>query len=148
MSAGATLRPLVTSDSRFMPSSQFIFAALRASSSGTNSYSLIPVAWNRDWAHHLQSSEQCPDRALIIEQVSMVSPSQRSLTSFAASASSSVVHISLSLRASSTDAGIPSSAFAFISSSNVIIAKLIMAKLLNYFRGCLIINVNPWAVYL
>lgn len=69
-----TRRPLVTSDSRLTRLPEVMRAAFRASSGDMRSYSLMPVEWWRDWAHHLQSSLHRPERALTIEQVSIVSP--------------------------------------------------------------------------
>ena len=90
MSRRETLRPLVTSEKRCTPLSSLRRTARSISSRGMMSYSAMPVAKWRDWAHHAQSSVHRPDRALAMEQVSMRLPCRAMRTRSAASQSSSV----------------------------------------------------------
>ena len=62
--------PLVTMEKRLIPLFLLHSAASRSLSVSTSGYSLITAWLCADWAHHLQSSGQCPDLPFIIEQVS------------------------------------------------------------------------------
>ena len=74
---------------RSAPFAAASFAAFTHASVPTQPYVSQPVFQRADWAHHLQSSVQRPERALMMEQKSNRFSTHRSVVSCARSRSSS-----------------------------------------------------------
>ena len=128
-------RPLVTNENLFTPYLAFNRASSTQLSSSISSYSCTCVLNTADCAHHLQFSEQRPERAFTIEQVSKYRPAKRSRIAPAASYKAFLSSTRDNTNASSRVTCPPSSTFRF--NSSIIFSSFIFCFLLKNKKGTL-----------